>query len=236
MKNKINIIFTLFTIFSCFAQQSGRVVYEIKSIDLEIKDNPNATEAVETVRSVIEIAKNQTFTLEFNASQSKFTMNESMNSDENKNFKFYTTLAKISHTSVDYYLNKKEKILIQKQTSGELLEYKNFEIDWQITKETKNIDGYLCYKAINEIKETNRNKQVITTEYVAWFAPSLPFSFGPKNFSGLPGLILEMKVNNTTFLATKINLQEKEIKIEFPKGNRIDYNEYVKEITSKNWR
>jgi hypothetical protein len=47
------------------------------------------------------------------------------------------------------------------------------------------------------------------------------------------GLILEMKVNNTTFLATKINLQEKEIKIEFPKGNRVDYNEYVKEITAK---
>jgi GLPGLI family protein len=64
----------------------------------------------------------------------------------------------------------------------------------------------------------------------------LPYSFGPRNFSGLPGLILEMKVNNTTFLATKINLQEKEIKIEFPKGNRVDYNEYVKEITSKSWR
>jgi GLPGLI family protein len=223
MKNTNTIILTLFTIFSCL-QQSGKVVYEIKSIDFEIKDNPNATEAVETVRSVIEIAKNQTFTLDFNASQSKFSMNESMNSDENKNFKFYTTLAKISHTSVDYYLDKKEKVLIQKQTSGELLEYKNFEIDWQITKETKNIDGYLCYKAINEIKETNRNNKVITTEYVAWFAPSLPFSFGPRNFSGLPGLILEMKVNNTTFLATKINLQEKEIKIEFPKGKRIDYN------------
>jgi GLPGLI family protein len=236
MTKKITTLLVLIITFNSFSQKSGKVVYEIQSINFEIKDNPNATEAVETIRNVIEIAKSQTFTLEFNDNQSKFTMNESMNSDEDKNNKFYNTLARLSHTSVDYYLDKNEKILIQKMTNGGLLERKNFNIDWQITKETKDIDGYLCYKAINEIKENTRNNQIITTQYVAWFAPSLPYSFGPRNFSGLPGLILEMKVNNTTFLATKINLQEKEIKIEFPKGNRVDYNEYVKEITSKSWR
>ncbi|WP_246558799.1 GLPGLI family protein [Hymenobacter piscis] len=55
---------------------------------------------------------------------------------------------------------------------------------WNISSESKNINGYNCRRA--------------TTSYAgrvweAWYTTEIPFSEGPHKFSGLPGLILEIK-------------------------------------------
>ncbi|NME68857.1 GLPGLI family protein [Flammeovirga aprica] len=53
------------------------------------------------------------------------------------------------------------------------------DISWNITEDSKMINGYKCFKAI-----TNYGFYSI----VAWFTPELPFSDGPYTFGGLPGL------------------------------------------------
>lgn len=105
------------------------------------------------------------------------------------------------------------------------------KINWTITDETKNIGDYLCIKATRNIpvneeerkkyqedletynkKGTGLFKPVEPKErvIVAWFTPQIPIGHGPEEFYGLPGLILEVKDNNITYLASKIQLNPKD--------------------------
>ncbi|TXE20214.1 GLPGLI family protein [Psychroflexus gondwanensis] len=52
------------------------------------------------------------------------------------------------------------------------------------------------------------------------FAKDLPFNFGPKEFVGLPGLILEIEERGIKFYATKVNLSNKNYNIKLPEVNK----------------
>lgn len=56
------------------------------------------------------------------------------------------------------------------------------QIPWKLETEKKTIAGMSCQKATG--KFGGRSWEV-------WFAPDLPFPYGPYKFGGLPGLILE---------------------------------------------
>ena len=64
----------------------------------------------------------------------------------------------------------------------------------------KKIGSYLCYKAI-DVESDNQLKKPI-----AWFSPLIPVNFGPKEYIGLPGLVLEVEMAGSTITATKIIL------------------------------
>jgi len=72
-------------------------------------------------------------------------------------------------------------------------------------------------------------------EIEAWYTPMVPVSQGPGDYWGLPGLILEVNVGNTTLLCSKIIMNPKEkIKIEAPdKGKVVTKKEYQEIITGK---
>ncbi|MCJ7932181.1 MAG: GLPGLI family protein [Chryseobacterium sp.] len=57
------------------------------------------------------------------------------------------------------------------------------DINWKIKNEFKTVAGYTCQKA-----ETTKYGRT----WIAWFAPEIPFQFGPYKFNGLPGLIAEV--------------------------------------------
>ncbi|GAB5401544.1 MAG: GLPGLI family protein [Aureisphaera sp.] len=84
-------------------------------------------------------------------------------------------------------------------------------------------------------------KEVLVT---AWFTPQIPVQMGPGEYGGLPGLILEMNIDRTTILCSKIVLNPKEAEeIKKPeKGKEVtreEYNKIVKEKTEEmrdNWR
>ena len=72
----------------------------------------------------------------------------------------------------------------------------------------------------------------------AWFTPMIPVKNGPGEYAGLPGLILELNIDRTTMLCSKIVLNPKEAdKIEKPSTgkevSREDYNKIVKEKTEE---
>ena len=72
-------------------------------------------------------------------------------------------------------------------------------------------------------------------EVEAWYTPMIPVSQGPDDYWGLPGLILEISVNNTTLLCSKIVMNpEEKIKIEAPdKGKEVTKKEYQEIISVK---
>lgn len=59
----------------------------------------------------------------------------------------------------------------------------NIEFDWELSKETKNYEGFICQKATT---------YKYGRKWVAWFALDIPLQDGPYKFCNLPGLILEV--------------------------------------------
>jgi GLPGLI family protein len=125
---------------------------------------------------------------------------------------------------------------------------------WQLGSETKQIGQYLCYKATLTREDTNidyskifgrrggnnakKKDSVQTTKkevdapkmetITAWYTPQIPVSTGPKDYYGLPGLILEINAGRTTMLCTEIVINpEENIAIKEPKkGKQVSRQEY----------
>ncbi|MDD3688271.1 MAG: GLPGLI family protein [Bacteroidales bacterium] len=102
--------------------------------------------------------------------------------------------------------------------------------NWKILNDLKEVAGHICMNAsyYDDVKMNN---------IVAWFALDWPGSFGPERFGGLPGVILEIDINNgaKVIRAEKIDLYETDSLIEKPvhkkKIKRISesqYNEMIK--------
>lgn len=76
--------------------------------------------------------------------------------------------------------------------------------NWKLTGEIKKIHGYDCMKATSMSKVDNR-------PVVAWFAEAIPVSHGPTTFGGLPGLIMEVDVNDGQMIYTTKKIDFKAI-------------------------
>jgi len=96
-------------------------------------------------------------------------------------------------------------------------------------------------KTTDPFDEIEVPKEILVT---AWFTPQIPVKNGPGEYAGLPGLILEMNIDRTTILCSKIVLNPKEAdKIEAPdtgkEVSREEYNKIIKEKMDEmreNWR
>ncbi len=86
---------------------------------------------------------------------------------------------------------------------------------WELLDEKKTILGYVCKKA-KLITKKEKKKEVF-----AWYTEAIPVSVGPKNYLGLPGLILEVAHGNDTFIATSIDVNPKKLKIKKPTAKLI---------------
>ncbi len=85
-------------------------------------------------------------------------------------------------------------------------------IDWRIQNDLKEVAGHICMKAFTE--DTLKNQKI-----VAWFAQDIPLNAGPDRFSGLPGLILEIDINDGAMImsADKIDLKKLTTELDLPK-------------------
>jgi GLPGLI family protein len=85
------------------------------------------------------------------------------------------------------------------------------------------------------LKPEPLKEEIDMVEIEAWYTPMIPVSQGPDDYWGLPGLILEISVNNTTLLCSKIVMNpEEKIDIEAPdKGKEVTKKEYQEIISVK---
>lgn len=93
--------------------------------------------------------------------------------------------------------------------------------EWILTKETKIIDTYLCFKATS-LKIVKNVDKIFKHPVVAWYCPNIPLSHGPNGYGGLSGLILELQVRNVVYGIKKLDFNSNEIlKIEDFKNKKI---------------
>jgi len=107
-----------------------------------------------------------------------------------------------------FYVDIQEGITIhQKDYLGEIYLIKGqISKNWILTKESKTIGKYECFKAeLNigyiDVHGNRRNKK-----YIAWYTPEIPLQFGPEEFNALPGLILEVQDDKSTLVANEITI------------------------------
>lgn len=125
---------------------------------------------------------------------------------------------------------RKKRILDQREFVG-----KKFKIEdeisktkWKIHNEIKEVAGYLCMKA--ETQDTIKGQKIY-----AWFTDAIPVSGGPEGFSGLPGMILELDINDGDGIitATKVDLETPIDKLPIPKkikGKNISQAEFDEKL------
>ncbi|GAA4106611.1 GLPGLI family protein [Aquimarina addita] len=137
----------------------------------------------------------------------------------------------------NYYRNQKEQVLLMNYFNF----MPNFEygediliqdvlpiFEWEITDIKDTISGYSCTLA----KSTKKNGAKI----VAWFTEDIAINDGPREYWGLPGLILQVQINDKVLIAARsIKKLDKDIDIPRPtKGNKMTQEEFLilrKELT-----
>lgn len=222
-----NIFYLFLLVFNILSAQSGIVKYNFYGPNYDKTITIDETDAY--LNQILNYANKQEFELNFNKLKSSFKYINRMNYEANFNEKV-ENIAKSLYTSKDFYTNFEEKFEIIVQNGGVLVRTEINPLKWEIMQDSKKIGNYLCYKAILKTPFVNKLGETKIKESVAWFAPTLPYSYGPKNFHGLPGLILELSENQKTFIASKVELLDKEVKIDFPKGKTVPKDEYEKRL------
>ena len=225
--NKYYILFFLINIL--ISQNSGVITYNYKS-NLEIDEEKlNNNEAFRLLKSVDNDSENFTYSLNFSDGITEFKVNE-MPSDE-MSILTQMRLKGISNLYADYV----KDTLYFKNSLG-INSYhisKISDIKWNLTDESKLISDKLCFKATTEfvMKRVTGEKKILIT---AWYCPEIPISYGPYNFGGLPGLILELIHGKFSFVVSKIELGKK-VDVNLPNFKRImSFDEYIQEFKKKN--
>jgi GLPGLI family protein len=240
-QNNVGFYFSMILLqvsFLAFSQKPtiSEVIYKTKSlINLEEtrKKNPDATDLHVRIMNEME---NIQFSLLFNKTESLFEEKESMVSDEKKD-SYLQALGRSMTFNGKLYTNIKSGLVLHQKTLTSdvfLIESNVKDIKWQLTSETKKIDNYTCYKATT-FTTIESVRGTVELPVTVWYAPNIPFAFGPKNYAGLPGLILEVEVNKLVFYAVKIDLNKpmKDSGIVAPaKGKRVTIKEFL-EIEKK---
>lgn len=208
----------------------NQVNYKVKSLqNLEEINNP---EAKSYLNDIYKGFNNLTYVLVFNKTESVFEESQNMESDKDKESLIPSMSQMMAFTGRVYTNTTSGFITQQKKLSSDvfLIQYSINEYKWKLSKESKKIGNYTSFKAsLTDTVETVRGKRakLIT----AWYVPELPYPFGPTEYTGLPGLIIELEINNNiVFYADKILLQTENntIPITQPKkGKKVTKQQYA---------
>jgi GLPGLI family protein len=124
------------------------------------------------------------------------------------------------------YCDLKEGIMIQQQDFMQrkfIIETPVKTSDWKLTGNHKMVLDFSCQEATRELD----GKKVI-----AWFASAIPLSSGPSSFCGLPGMVLEVNINDGDQNITATSVKQGEVdaaKILKPKdGKKVTQEEFNK--------
>jgi GLPGLI family protein len=206
--------------------QSGVVMYETISKKY-LENNKNSENASKDVTDLLKLIENTSLevTLNFNSQTSYFFIDDKRNNSEIKTTETISRL--LMEFNITYTVLKDSSVY---QLIDNVLVHNKIKLNWKIENESKKIDDYICYKATLVEKYKNRMNEEKQKTVVAWFCPEIPYSFGPNEYYGLPGLILELEKDENKYVAKKITLSKETIAIELPKKKVISKEEYSKKL------
>lgn len=198
----------------------GRLTY----LSQEEKDR-----AAQTWKNWEEENKGEKMKLAFTPQESLYTRNseepeEGGYSWRNAEFRLYRNFEKDKKTDIIEMLGK--TYIVEDSLHAPI---------WKIGNQIKEVAGYICMRAETEdpIK-----KQKLT----AWFAQDIPVPAGPERVNGLPGLILELNINDGDVVIEATNVAFKkltpdDLKLPKQKGKKINdaaYDEIIKQRIAEN--
>ena len=219
---KFIILTILFSAINSFSQKA-KIIYTA-SIDMGLYKHLENKKDVnqDLVKNVNKDTKDVKCELLINKNQSLFRKIKQLNIEK---FKFNLTDLRVGESTY-YYDN---SITIEKnETFGKTFLITKDKIKWTLINETKKINDFECKKAITIIKVAYSDG-IKDQKIIAWYTPQIPLNFGPKNYNGLPGLVLILQDKDLTYSATKIILNSDEkIIINRPKGKKITQKEFDK--------
>lgn len=237
MKSHLLYLIILFSICEVVSSQGNciKVTYKIQR-NSSSKTN-DSSKQVEIKEGINKNITNLEYQLYCYSNESLFFLEEKMEFEDD----FYYKIARILGGEGLYYKNTNDKIKFKlKDVSGIKFNIINnfIEYNWEITKETKFINGYLCYKASSKFEEYDYlRKRNNSFSPEVWFTPEISYPFGPKGFDGLPGLVLEASLDGKTiFYATKIDFSSSDCEriLKKPKGGKdISKDDFLKLIAEK---
>jgi GLPGLI family protein len=242
MKKLVSILIAAFPVICMAQQKEGKVIYErITKMQIQINDNDQLAQNLPQTRT-------DKFELLFGNNQSLWHISDEQ-TPEDENVGGGGVQIRMIGGGVDdisYYD-------ISKGTSTEQRDMfeKKFvisdsirKLNWKLTGESKTVLNHNCQKATAQRSgvhmvmnmdngKMERKEMRDTSTIIAWFTPDIPVAAGPDEFQGqLPGLILEMDVNNgrQIYKATGISPKADIDAIKEPKnGKKVTRDEFKKE-------
>lgn len=228
-----NLLITLFLLapFLINAQQTEGKIFYKETIQLKIdlpEEHKHLLGHIPSSQSnpmVLHFNQNESLYKNFNAKAEDDVMEaETQNGD----VKIKMVIATPENR---YYQNMEtQETISQQEFFGKkfLIEDKIEKLAWKITTEQKVILNYPCTKAVY---------QDSTQTVEAWFSSQIPVSSGPNNFGQLPGMILELNIDNgdRTIVAQDIRFETQDADIlKAPKkGKKVTKEAFEKIVTEK---
>lgn len=118
-------------------------------------------------------------------------------------------------------LNKKDKnITVYDVIDGNLFKY-NQSLNYSWSLESGRTEDVLNYKSFGAKTELNGR------EWIAYYTPQLPLSYGPYKFSGLPGLITKIQDTKGDFEFVLVAIEKNQYK------NPTESNKYIETEENK---
>lgn len=196
MKNIFKIIVLIGITKVSLAQNSaGKIVFERKTDWVKIRSKATYLSQEQKDR-MAQTWKNdadykQKMVLTFNPKQSYYTYESKEQQSEDGRYNWENDQLIITR---DF---EKERIFEVYETLGKtyIVEDSLKFFKWKILNEIKEVNNYVCMKAstFEPIKKQN---------IVAWFTTDIPVSAGPERFGGLPGMILEINIDDDAIVYT----------------------------------
>lgn len=202
-RNLLLAAFCFLTAMQAKSQRSVQISYAVTDIAEYSEDfKAKYPEAYEDRQHQKEMAHELLFFLDIQGSRALFYHPQLSTNDEQLSIMF--TRAGGRHV---FYSDTKENLNIEGfeyWRKHVIIETEMETNPWTLTGEKRQIANYTCYKAtrpiLNDLATDGKARQV-----EAWYTEEIPVRFGPKNYHGLPGLILELREDEMSYHVKNIN-------------------------------
>lgn len=236
-----------FFIGSVHAQDfQGIATYKTqRKLDIKLDSTQVPSEMQEQLLAMMKKQFEKEYTLDFNKDASLYKVVESLETPTVSGGGMQIVVAGAGEADVLYKNISENRLANKSDIFGKSFLIKDSlpNLEWTLTKETKNIGEYTCFKATrtetrtvqssfssNEEEGTEASSETTEEEITitAWYTPQIPLGHGPGRHYGLPGLILEISDGTQSILCSKIVLNPKDgVKVEEPtKGKEVTQEEY----------
>ena len=254
MKKTLLLLFV--TTFSFAQEFQGKAYYFSKTIfndKIKVEDtgvNKVIDPAMEKAfQEALKKASEKNYLLTFNKSECIYEQEQQLEKPKSVAGEMSISVS-FSSSEGKKYINAKDKT---SSTEDEIFG-KEFLIvepiekpNWELVDESKKIGDYTCFKAKllipvsekqkKEYEEFLKKEEIKSSLFkmeepkdktiTAWYTPEIPVSFGPNNYWGLPGLILEINEPELIILCSKVALNTKGATIKVPnKGQKVSQKEF----------